>query len=181
MEDAGLLPRLIRPAVPLIAWFTARYIAHHRARLLPGSEPIAPAMRDRLRGFFPEDVLCDTRMVRASVPIPKFYSLVRILGIGGLLEMSSIGGITLVDVIAYPDRMSRSTLFHELVHVVQFRALGLPRFAGLYVRGFLDRGGYDGIPLERQAYELEGRFSRSPKNVFSVEEDVVQRLEAGLL
>jgi hypothetical protein len=115
------------------------------------------------------------------MPNPKFYSLVRSLGIGGLLEMSSIGAITLVDVIAYPERMSRSTLFHELVHAVQYRVLGLRRFAKLYVRGFLDGGGYQGIPLELQAYALEERFRRNPKRAFSVEEDVIRRLEAGLL
>ena len=103
------------------------------------------------------------------------------LGVKGVLEMSSIGAITLVDLIAYPDRISRSTLFHELVHVVQYQVLGLRRFADLYVCGFLNHGGYDGIPLERQAYELENRFSRNPKKIFSVEEDVVRRLKGGLL
>jgi len=103
------------------------------------------------------------------------------LGIEGVLEMSSIGAITLVDLVAYPHPMHRKTLFHELVHAVQYQVLGLRRFADLYVRGFLNHGGYDGIPLERQAYELEERFSRKPKKIFSVEEDVVQRLHSGLL
>ena len=181
MGDRGTLPRPIRPAVPLITWCTARYIAHHRSRLVPDSEPIAPGTQAQLRDFFLPDVLAETRLVRASMPNPKFYGLVRILGIGGLLEMSSIGAITLVDVIAYREQMSRSTLFHELVHAVQYRVLGLRGFARLYVRGFLDGGGYEGIPLERQAYELEGRFRRSPNNAFSVEEDVVLRREAGRL
>jgi hypothetical protein len=43
-------------------------------------------------------------------------------------------------------------LFHELVHVEQYRQLGIPRFAELYVRTFLSGGGYDGIPLEINAY-----------------------------
>lgn len=141
MEDGARLPRLIKPAVPLLAWFTARYIAHHRTRPLPGSEPIAPEMQAQLRNFFPREVLQGTRTVRASMPNPEFYSLVRVLGIGGLLEMSSIGAITLIDVIAYPERVSRSTLFHELVHAAQYRVLGLRRFAKLYVQGFLDGGG----------------------------------------
>jgi hypothetical protein len=69
--------------------------------------------------------------------------------------MSAIGAITLVDVIAYPEKMNRRILFHELVHAVQYRVLGLRQFARLYVTGFLNGGGYEGIPLERQAYELE--------------------------
>ena len=34
-------------------------------------------------------------------------------------------------------------LFHELVHVQQYRQLGIPRFSEFYVRGFLSGGGYD--------------------------------------
>ena len=87
----------------------------------------------------------------------------------------------MIDVIAYPKQMDRSTLFHEMVHVAQYRVLGLRRFADLYVKGFFNGGGYEGIPLEQQAYELETRFSRNPKEKFSVEGDVVRRHEAGLL
>ena len=34
------------------------------------------------------------------------------------------------------------------------------------VRGFLSGDGYHGIPLEKNAYELEGRFAADPKKVF---------------
>lgn len=138
-------------------------------------------MQAPLRDFFPQGVLEETRVVKATVPNPRLYSLAKILGISGVLEMSAIGAITLVDVIAYPHDMNRATLFHELVHAVQYRVLGLRRFSRLYVRGFLENGGYDGIPLERQAYELEEKFSGNPKRGFSVEEDVMRRLQAGSL
>ena len=45
----------------------------------------------------------------------------------------------------------------RLVHVVQYRLLGIEEFARLYVRGYL-HGGYDGTPLEICAYQLDGRF-----------------------
>lgn len=172
---------LIQSCLPLISWLTARYIARHRKRLVPDSQPISARDHEDLSGFFSSSILKGTRVVRASMPNPRFYTLVRVLGIDGVLEMSSIGAITLVDLIAYPDAMNRSTLFHELVHAVQYQVLGLRHFADLYVRGFVNHGGYDGIPLERQAYELEERFSRNPKRAFSVEEDVAHRLHAGLL
>ena len=89
--------------------------------------------------------------------------------------------MTLIDLVAYPRWLSASTLAHELVHVVQYRVLGLRKFAQLYVRGFLDGGGYEGIPLEIQAYELEERIRRDPEKVFSVEEDVTLRMIAGRL
>ena len=160
---------------------TARYIAHHRRRLFPESRGIPATDLKEFASFFPEAVLTDARIVCASMPNPRFYFLAGLLGIQGVLEMSAIGAITLVDVIAYPERMDRSTFFHELVHVVQYRVLGLRKFARLYVTGFLNGGGYEGIPLERQAYELEEQFSRYPKKIFSVENDVKERLQAGRL
>ena len=53
-------------------------------------------------------------------------------------------------------------MFHELVHVVQYRELGVKKFSELYVRGFLDTGEYLSIPLERVAYHLEGLFRTRP-------------------
>jgi hypothetical protein len=50
--------------------------------------------------------------------------------------------------------------------------LGIPPFAELYVRGFLTGGGYDGKPLEVNAYLLEDRFERDPQTRFSVENEV---------
>jgi hypothetical protein len=171
----------LRPLVPLLSWLTARYVAKQRQRILPHAEPIDPHFRNEFAAFFPADILARTCIANASVPNPRLYFLARLLGIRGVLEMSSIGAITLVDVIAYPEGIDRSTLFHELVHAVQYRVLGLRKFARLYVTGFLSGGGYEGIPLERQAYELEERFRRDPKKVFSVESDVRKRLQAGRL
>ena len=65
------------------------------------------------------------------------------------------------------DPLSRAFLFHELVHTVQYKHLGLQGFAEQYVRGFLSGGSYEEIPLEKQAYELEGKFRKGPDRVFS--------------
>jgi len=181
MARRAAIPRLIRPLVPLISWLTARYIAYHRRRLLPQSTAIPDRMITPMRAFFPASVLAETRIVQARMPDPILYPLVRVFGIQGMLEMSSIGAITLVDVVAYPDQLDTSTLFHELVHVVQYRVLGLKQFARLYVLGFLEGGGYEGIPLERQAYQLGTRFDRWPKGLFSVEEEVIRWHSAGKL
>jgi hypothetical protein len=141
--------------------------------------PISAEIAARVQGFFTEEVLSETRIVRATIPEPVLYPLVRIFGIQGMLEMSAIGAITLVDVVAYPEDIDLDTLFHELVHVVQFRILGLREFARQYVRGFVAGGGYDGIPLERQAYALGERFERRPEQIFSVEEEVMRRFAEG--
>lgn len=52
-----------------------------------------------------------------------------------------------------------SVLFHELVHAVQMRRMGTARFCGSYLAGWRAAGrSYFGIPLEREAFELQGRF-----------------------
>jgi hypothetical protein len=181
MPQAAPIPRLMRPLVPMLSWMTARYIAYHRRRLGAQGTSIPGELLTSFHQYFPPAVLAETRIVRATMPEPWLYPLVGLFGIKGLLEMSSIGAITLVDVVAYPDELDRQTLFHELVHVVQYRVLGLKQFARLYVTGFLKGGGYEGIPLERQAYELGARFEREPEKVFSVEEDVIRRLDNALL
>lgn len=181
MDWEPVAPRIVKPVVPLISWLTARYIAHHRNRLVGGSKIISKEIQAQLGGFFPEAVLAETRIIKTVMPQPILYPLGRVLGVKGLLEIDSIGAITLMDVVAYPEELDLSTLFHELVHVTQYRVLGLKRFAQLYVRGFLQGGGYRGIPLERQAYELGRRFQRQPGTIFSVEEEVIRRSEAGLL
>lgn len=69
-------------------------------------------------------------------------------------------------------------LFHELVHAVQYKHLGLQGFADGYVRGFLSGGSYEEIPLEKQAYELEGKFSADSAATFSVEDDVRNKIRS---
>ena len=181
MPRPAPIPRLIKPLIPLISWLTARYIAYHRRRLLPQSIAIPDPMIASMRAFFPASVLAETRVVQARMPDPILYPLVRLFGIKGMLEMSAIGAITLMDVVAYTEQLDRGTLFHELVHVVQYRVLGLKQFARLYVRGFLEGGGYENIPLERQAYQLGARFDREPNKSFSVEAEVIRWHSAGKL
>ena len=65
-------------------------------------------------------------------------------------------------------------LFHELVHVEQYRQLGISNFSALYVRGFLVGGGYEGIPLERNAYILGARFEKDSTRRFSVADEVAE-------
>jgi hypothetical protein len=60
----------------------------------------------------------------------------------------------------FREPFSDGLLFHEPVHVEQYRQLGIPRFSEFYVRGFLNGGSYEAIPLEVNAY--------SPKTTFGV-------------
>ena len=94
------------------------------------------------------------------------------LGFTNLPDQASMAAITFSDVVVSHEQFSNGLLFHELVHVEQYRQLGIPRFSELYVRGFLNGGGYEAIPLEVDAYTLGGRFKSDSRRVFSVEDEV---------
>jgi len=87
-----------------------------------------------------------------------------------------MAGITFQDVIVHADPLQTPLLFHELVHAVQYKHLGLQGFAERYVLGFLTGGTYEEIPLEKQAYALEEQFVSDPSNSFAVEADVLERI-----
>jgi hypothetical protein len=98
--------------------------------------------------------------------------MLRSLGFNNLPDQSAMGAITFSDVVVSHEAFSNGLLFHELVHVEQYRQLGIPRFSDLYVRGFLNGGSYEAIPLEMNAYTLGGRFESDPQRVFSVDDEV---------
>jgi hypothetical protein len=126
-------------------------------------------------GFFLPQVL-DTRLSvildGTTVENPPFYVPLRRMGFTDLPSFSAMAAVTFSDVVVSHQPFTDGLLFHELVHVEQYRRLGIYRFAELYVRGFLNGGGYDGIPLEMNAYDLGGRFEGSPRTLFSAKDEV---------
>ena len=83
-----------------------------------------------------------------------------------------MASLTFVDVIVFNDLIIERTLFHGLVHAVQFQLLGLERYAELFVRAFLRTRAHFSVPLETHAFALESKFAVSPTKPFSVEEQV---------
>jgi len=90
-----------------------------------------------------------------------------------------MAAVTLSDKVVSHVDFTDGLLFHEFVHVEQYRQLGVPRFAELYVRGFLNGGSYDAIPLEVNAYALGGRYENDPTQHFSVAEEVAAWIAEG--
>src|ERR1700674_556600 len=124
-----------------------------------------------MAGFFSPQVLDSTRLLvleRERVSNPEFYPMLQGLGFTNLPDQASMGAITFSDVVVSHEPFANGLLFHELVHVEQYRQLGIPRFSELYVQGFLNGGSYEAIPLEVNAYSLEDRFRRDPRSTFSV-------------
>jgi len=175
------LPKLSEKQIDQLAGFVSGYIADQRDAFLKTAQPIEAKFREQVREFFPEDVLAAVRVVQGRASEPSFYPMLRIMGIQNAPAFSEMAGITFQDVVVHVEPLTESLLFHELVHAVQYKHLGLEGFAKLYVRGFLTGGSYEEIPLEKQAYELEDRFARDPKATFSVEADVEERIHLNKL
>ena len=133
-----------------------------------------------MSAFSPDDVLNTVRITRGRAKEPSFYTRLRAMGIRNAPSFSDMAGVTFQDVVLHVDALTEKLLFHELIHVVQYKHLGLRGFAELYVRGFLNGGSYEEIPLEKQAYALEAKFSASPEDPFSAEADVVARIRSRL-
>ena len=112
---------------------------------------------------------------------PEFYPMLRSLGFKNLPDQSAMGAITFCDVVVSHETFSAGLLFHELVHVEQYRQLGVTGFSNLYVRGFLNGGSYEAIPLEVNAYSLEDRFRRDPRRGFSFQQEVMKWATEGRL
>jgi hypothetical protein len=113
----------------------------------------------RLSLYWPKDLLQKVRVVLASpVPFPPVsqYGLPEFAAI-----MGNISGITFRDMffIDLAAEASEATHFHELVHVVQWNALGPSDFLLTYAAGLMQFR-YENSPLERMAYDLQGKFER---------------------
>jgi hypothetical protein len=169
------MPPLSPAQIREIATLVANYIRGQRAAFAERDSELPPALHVQMNGFFRPELLNSTRAVVLEderVGNPHFYSMLEGLGFRNLPDFTGMAAITFNDVIVSHEPFTAALLFHELVHVEQYRQLGVDRFAELYVNGFLSGGSYEGIPLEINAYGLEGLFRNTPHRRFSVENEV---------
>jgi hypothetical protein len=155
---------LAHAAASLFAWPVAQYIRHHRDTLAAMSHSLSADSKALLSPYFPSIDLDCVRIVEED-PLP-------VLG----LRWTNTGAIQAMafdHVIVARSPMGPALLFHELVHVIQYRLLGVHTFSRLYARGFLATESYHQIPLEQCAFELEDRFACEP-TPFDVEVEVAR-------
>jgi len=168
-------PQLAPEQIAQVSGLVSQYISTQREKYAPRAIPLSAHQQAALKGFFSPQVLDGTRLLVLKgerVGNPDFYPMLRRLGFNNLPDQSTMGAITFCDVVVSHEPFSNGLLFHELVHVEQYRQLGIPRFSELYVLGFLNGGSYEAIPLEVNAYSLEDRFRSAPRRMFSVEDEV---------
>lgn len=119
--------------------------------------PIARRGFPRLPAYFPPSLLDETRSaVVDAIPFPPVIEY-GVPEFGGMIARK-MDGITFGDLYFVRQGCNTETLnCHELVHAIQWRALGVERFLLTYALGILERG-YPDSPLEAIAYEIGRRF-----------------------
>jgi hypothetical protein len=179
------LPELLPQHISWVSEQVAAYIEQQRKKHRAQAAPLSPEQRAIMQPFFPVSVLDTARLLTFTdhrLPNPDFYSMLVAMGIESKYLPDFSGGmaaVTFQDVIISYEPFTDQLLFHELVHAVQYQKLGVDEFAERYVTGFLQGGGYDGIPLEINAYELDARFAKNPGKHFSVESEVQDWIKQG--
>ena len=178
------LPKLRDEQVEWIIKQVAAYIEQQRKTYGPRAVPLNPNQMAAMRPFFPTLALDAARLAVLAgerVGNPPFYRELIKMGfaIGSLPDFAAMAAVTFVDTVVSHEPFTHGVLFHELVHVLQYEKLGLMEFATKYVRGFLNGGSYDGIPLERNAYDLGGRFMAEPTKAFPAADAVQMWIDLG--
>lgn len=120
-----------------------------------------------LRCFSPAELALAKIAWVDEIENPGFYAALEKVGISIPLDFRLMTGITFIDTIVIArSRFEGPTawpglLFHELVHVIQYRLLGIGKFVSEYVNGWAANGfQYGGIPSEVMGYELQRRYER---------------------
>ena len=138
--------------------------------------PVADYGFKRLPDYFPEHFLENTWFVVSNeCPLPplKDFGLEAMPG----FEFGVVQGITYLDTyfVRRGNEASESLHFHELVHVAQWRHLGMDRFIENYAMGLIMHG-YFNCPFEVMASRFEDRFDTHGKP-FDVIDDVQKELD----
>ena len=184
MEKQVETPKLTSTQVAEVSRLVADYISAQRRKYAPRASRITAQQRTTVGTFFSAELLDNVRLLMLQgecVPNPDFYPMLRSFGFKNLPDQTGMAAITFSDVVVSHEQFSDGLLFHELVHVEQYRQLGILRFADLYVRGFLKHGSYEEIPLEVNANSLESRFLRNPEQRFEVKQEVARWASDGKL
>lgn len=126
----------------------ALWIQQSRNSSWPTAQPVPPEVRQALQGWFSDDLFNNVRWK---------------IGDGGAINLANATltygtaeAICLIDTIIFKDEQVASDLSvwaHEMVHVQQFRTLGVNAFAADYARSWNS--------LENPAYDVQGRFAAS--------------------
>jgi hypothetical protein len=144
--------------------------------------PLSQVEKEILLCHFRTETLDSVRVRRVpQINNPDFYAILEQTAQQMLLDFRQMAGITFVDTILVAEpKVSPQEwiplLFHECVHICQYRLLGAELFVERYVNGWVLAGfDYYNIPLEQQAYQLQSQFEAAPGVSLNVENLVESR------
>ena len=168
---AGLNDQQILQAVE----YVSSYLRDQRERYLPSAAPLSEQHQAVMRPYFSADLLEQVKVVElhgARILNPPFYAEAKALGFVSLPELTHMNSLTFLDVLVFNEGVTQRSLFHALVHAVQFQVLGLERYTELFVHSFVNTRFHFRVPIEAHAFFLESKFVRPAAASFSVEEQV---------
>jgi len=158
------------------------YLRQQRKHYFPAALPIRNQHKASMWPYFSPTLLDQVRVVELQghrVPPPPFYAEARSLGFDNLPEITHMDSLTFLDVVVFNETLTERSLFHALVHAVQFQILGVERYTELFVQSFMRTKTHFTVPLEAHAFSLVSKFLRPSPERFSVEDHVRQWVADG--
>jgi hypothetical protein len=166
-----LSPEEFRTAYPkLRAWIQKTLEFYEK-----NAKPVASMHFVRLPLYFDSSLLETAKFIAIDrLPMPPLSAMG--LSRFAVFEQGDFNGITYLNryFIKQTVVTEEAIHFHELIHVIQWRLLGLEDFLAAYANG-LDEFGYENSPLEKMAYDAEAAFKRSSP-IFDAEKFVAEQL-----
>jgi len=157
------------------------YLRQQREHYFASAEQLTEQHKALMRPYFSASLLDHVRVVELDgkrLPNLPFHREAKALGFEHLPEFAHMASLTLIDVVVFNEKLTERSLFHALVHTVQFQVLGLEHCTELFVRSFGNAQFI--VPLDAHAFSLESRFARPTPEKFSVEDEVRLWLKQGL-
>ena len=160
------------------------WVDEQRVLLLPRSRSLTREEKARFREYFEDRILSLVHIATIDkIDNPRFYEELIQSGVPIPLDLNQAIGLALVDCIlihkqlwAYPES-AISTIFHELVHIIQIDILGVRKHIDLYANSLMQNNlQYHSVFFEEQAYRLSAKFERR-EPPFSVRDAVSQELK----
>jgi hypothetical protein len=175
-------PQLNDTQIALAIRLVSCYLREQRERYFPAAQPINNQHKARMWPYFSSQLLEQVRIVELHgkrVPAPAFYAQARALGFDNLPQVTHMDSLTFVNVLVFNQTLTERSLFHALVHAVQFQVLGLERYTELFVQSFVKTKAHFSVPLEAHAFSLESKFLRPSAEKFSVEDQILRWVNEG--
>jgi hypothetical protein len=163
--------------------YVSTYLRQQREHYFATTLPLGNQHKASMWPYFSATLLDQVRIVELAgqrVATPSFYAEARALGFNNPPEVTHMDSVTFLDVVVFNEALTERSLFHALVHAVQFYVLGVERYTELFVEQFMRTRTHFTVPLEAQAFSLTSKFMRPSEEKFSVEDQVLRWVADGL-